>query len=106
MISKLNSSQQALCYVHNAGILHSDIKQSNILLTQRNPPHPVLADFGHSKWLATIDNSIVGTDRYMAPELLDCLVQKTEYDPEYDTATDVWSLGIVFLETVEYSFSE
>ena len=79
--TQLNLTPKGLCFIHNAGILHSDIKQSNLLLTQLNPPHPVFADFGHSKWLATLDDLIVGTYRYMAPELLYCLVYDVDYDP-------------------------
>lgn len=95
---------QALDYCHNvAGILHRDIKQSNILLTQLSPPHPVLADFGCSKWLAVFDDSICGTYRNMPPEWLHCLVDQTPYDIENETAADVWSLGIVFLEVVQFS---
>jgi len=92
---------QILDYCHNiAGILHRDIKQSNILMTQLNPPHPVLADFGCSKWLAVFDDSICGTYRNMPPEWLHVLVDNTPYDIENETAADVWSLGIVFLEVV------
>lgn len=89
----------ALSVLHSQGILHLDVKLENILY-QGNPltPHLRLADFGLSQY---VDNVEVGrnfphqfvTITYRPPELLR---QNGPY--HYDGKTDVWSLGIVFLE--------
>ncbi len=59
-------------HIHGAGLLHRDIKPSNILLGADGGV--VLADFGVA-WLPdatqlTATGDVLGTARYMAPELL------------------------------------
>jgi len=70
-------------YVHDAGVLHRDIKSSNLFLTEDYDIQ--IGDFG----LATIrdgksepDYSVVGTPHYMSPELLS--------KQKYDFASDIW----------------
>jgi serine/threonine protein kinase len=77
----------ALAYLHNRDepMVHRDIKPSNILIKSRNPLHIKLADFG----LANIGwelNTACGTPQYVAPEV---------YNGKYDSAVDIWSLGVV-----------
>ncbi len=53
---------------HAAGIVHRDVKPSNVVIEQRSG-RPVLVDFGLAHRLALGDSSeIVGTPTYMAPE--------------------------------------
>lgn len=70
-------------YMHSAGVLHRDIKSSNLFLTGEYDIQ--IGDFG----LATIrddesepDYSVVGTPHYMSPELL----SKQAYSFE----SDIW----------------
>eukprot|EP00210_Caulerpa_lentillifera_P008737 g8334.t1 len=70
-------------YIHETGVLHRDVKSSNLFLTKDYDIQ--IGDFG----LATIrdgkseaDYSIVGTPHYMSPELLS--------KQKYDFATDIW----------------
>eukprot|EP00775_Hariotina_reticulata_P008920 gene8920-9097_t len=85
----------ALDYLQCKGVLHRDIKTSNLMLTASLDVQ--LGDFG----LATVmqdagqgsrpkDSNLVGTPHYMSPELLSCKA--------YGFKTDVWSLGCVFYE--------
>ncbi|GAA3642579.1 hypothetical protein GCM10022224_001110 [Nonomuraea antimicrobica] len=77
----------ALTAVHAAGVVHRDLKPSNVLLS---PVGPRVIDFGIARALDTLGSvtstgEIVGTPRYMAPEVL-------RGDP-VSPACDVFSWG-------------
>lgn len=95
------------------GVLHRDIKPSNVLLfpfkdRAAKPPtdvallgvNPKLTDFGLAKVLEeksgedTVDQEIVGTPEYMAPE------QKGGDSEKICPATDVFALGTVLYEVL------
>lgn len=90
---------KALLYCHKKNILHRDIKLENILINKENEIK--LTDFGLctvKKYTDEYYTDVVGTARYIAPEILN--------DEGYDENIDVWGIGIVLfmLLTGEYPF--
>lgn len=79
-----------LAAIHEAGIVHRDVKTDNILRMEDG--RLVLSDFGLATDLptGTMVSVFVGTPHYMAPEV-------REGEPA-TTRSDVWSLGVVLHE--------
>jgi WD40 repeat protein/serine/threonine protein kinase len=85
----------ALDHAHHQGIVHRDVKPSNILFDAHGAPW--LSDFGLATQPAgdatlTLDGQLLGTPAYMAPE------QATGASPQIDCRSDVYSLGAVLYE--------
>ncbi len=92
----------AVHHAHQKGVIHRDIKPSNVLVMVRDGrPVPKIIDFGVAKatyqrltekTLFTEFGVLIGTPAYMSPEQADV----TGLD--VDTATDIYSLGVVLYE--------
>ncbi len=88
----------AVQHAHQKGIIHCDLKPSNILVTQvEGVAIPKVIDFGIAKATAgtpsewTHHGCPVGTPAYMSPEQL-C------GSKDIDTRSDVYSLGVIMYE--------
>lgn len=77
----------ALSLCHNSGVMHRDIKEANIFVSESQ--NFKLGDFGVAKVAleTTQAGSIKGTASYMAPEIY--------LREPYDSSVDIYSLGIV-----------
>jgi WD40 repeat protein/serine/threonine protein kinase len=92
----------AVQHAHQKGIIHRDVKPSNVIVTQHDgEPVPKVIDFGIAKamnqrltekTLFTRYAHIIGTPAYMSPE------QAELSDLDVDTRTDIYSLGVLLYE--------
>jgi len=86
---------EALDYAHGMGVVHRDVKPSNVMIDERG--EAMLMDFGlarleQSEEKLTQDGTLMGTPAYMAPEQADGSLG------EVGPASDQYSLGVVLYE--------
>lgn len=83
----------ALAYIHSKGVVHMDIKPSNIM--QEQGRNVRLMDLGIVQMTTHSDMSgssgLMGTPRYAAPE-------QFNYGKKIDARTDIYELGITIYE--------
>lgn len=88
----------AVQHAHRRGVIHCDLKPSNILVDESG--HPRVLDFGLARFLepgaddslATVEEGFLGTLAYASPEQLEGERESL------DVRSDVYSLGIILYE--------
>jgi serine/threonine protein kinase len=82
----------ALAYAHRAGIIHGDVKPSNIRITEDDKVK--LVDFGVARFASQVSGSdrVLGTPAYLSPEQIEGRKQ--------DSRSDLFSLGVVLYEMI------
>src|SRR5437773_1035681 len=93
---------RAIQHAHQKGVIHLDIKPSNILVTSNDGvPLPKVIDFGIAKatqgkltdkTVFTAFEQFLGTPAYMSPE------QAELNSLDVDTRSDIYSLGVLLYE--------
>jgi tRNA A-37 threonylcarbamoyl transferase component Bud32 len=89
-----NQIGDALDYAHSQGVIHRDLKPTNVLLDRRGDCY--LSDFGIAKLLEgtafTTSGSVLGTPQYASPEQV--------FGQPVDHRTDLYALGVMLYEMV------
>jgi serine/threonine protein kinase len=96
-LNLINQVLPGLHYIHLKGIVHRDVKPSNILLNLKGIPK--LSDFGIAASLFgeetrfTKSSEVIGTMDYIAPE-------QKESTKKVDYRADIYSLGVILYEII------
>ncbi len=95
---------EGLEYIHSEKLIHRDIKPGNVLIYVDSTDGKITmkwADFGLSKLVNergsyTMNSGVKGTNKWLAPELLQKLMGNEEILGRGTVKSDVFALGLVF----------
>jgi serine/threonine-protein kinase len=107
MARLLREVARQLAAVHAAGVVHRDVKSTNVLV-RHGDGGPVLVDFGVSTYVGApeITVGLPGTRHYRSPEALRFRRERAGEHSPARASDDLWALGVVlyWLLTGAYPF--
>ena len=89
---------EALAHAHERGVLHRDVKPSNVLITADGLPMLLDLNLSRDPNAEAAGPSMGGTLAYMAPEHIEALAEGN--DDGVDCRADVFSLGVLLFEAL------
>jgi len=104
---------KGLAYLHSRGIIHSDLKSHNVLVSPEK--QALLTDFGISR-MESLSNgygtkTLKGSARWQAKELFQIfegtppeqsILKQPVVIPTHTIATDIWAFGMTIYELLSY----
>jgi serine/threonine-protein kinase len=100
VVPVLSSIAQGLCALHAAGIVHRDVKPTNIMVPASGDPAAILLDLGHASLCGdrriTQTGAAVGSLPYMAPEQV--------RGGALDGRADLYALGVILYRALTGCF--
>jgi serine/threonine protein kinase len=105
---RLQASHQALqglAHLHSHGIMHRDLKPTNLMIESYDPVHVIVIDYGSATREQTSLDHYSGTIAYIAPEVLE-LKRNDGVGEPYDCRVDIFGLGLTFYQLFFRAYCE
>ena len=106
-LNAMHQVSQGLAHLHARGIMHRDLKPTNLMMVSYDPPWAIIIDYGSATFEETSRDHRKGTIAYLAPEVLQLKkdesqlqkdgLQLSKEEPRgkpYDNRCDIWGVGL------------